>query len=264
MKSIFEFLQANWSDILIILVGLSAVGIYIVQERRKIKDAASLVVLQIDELQIRVQEIQSYITEQGLNFNAFYESLPLMEVNYWNKYKHLFIRRIDNKSYNTFNKFYQYISCIQEQQDLFRNLLKNYFFVKQSSISNVEFNYICETLKEVESSLISPEQLQALLDSIPKGNENEKENEIIQQTLSNFFAQLQQKNSNIDAERFWTIYGNKRNRFLTIVNNNALTTYTPMQVFTTLQAVLKQYVLLEIAGTDGYRKLCKIAKITNK
>lgn len=100
MKDIVEFIGENWlniSNLLIILVGLSAVGIYKAQEKAKLQDAASLIVLQIDELQIRIQEIQSYITEQGLNFSAFYESLPLINTDYWNKYKHLFVRKIDNK-----------------------------------------------------------------------------------------------------------------------------------------------------------------------
>ena len=125
MNGIIEFVTKNWlgiSNFLIIIVGLSAVWIYKAQEKSKIQDAASLIVLQIDELQIRMQEIQSYITEQGLNFSAFYESLLLIDTNYWSKYKHLFVRKMDNKSYNNLNKFYQYILCIQEQQDLLRNL----------------------------------------------------------------------------------------------------------------------------------------------
>ena len=129
MNGIIDFISKNWlgiSNFLIITVGLSAVWIYKAQEKSKIQDAASLIVLQIDELQIRMQEIQSYITEQGLNFSAFYESLLLIDTNYWSKYKHLFVRKMDNKSYNNLNKFYQYI-CIQEQQDLLRNLQKNFF-----------------------------------------------------------------------------------------------------------------------------------------
>ena len=57
------------------------------QEKEKLRDAACMIVLQINELQKRVQEIQSYITNQGLNLTAFYESLPLIDVNYWNNYK---------------------------------------------------------------------------------------------------------------------------------------------------------------------------------
>ena len=116
MNGIIEFISKNWlgiSNFLIIIVGLSAVWIYKAKEKSKLQDAASLIVLQIDELQLRMQEIQSYITEQGLNFSAFYESLLLIDTNYWSKYKHLFVRKMDNKSYNNLNKFYQYILCIQ-------------------------------------------------------------------------------------------------------------------------------------------------------
>lgn len=267
MELIIDFLKTNWSnicDLLLIIVGLSAVWIYKAQERNKIEDAAALIVLQIDELQNRVQEIQSYITDKGLNEGAFYESLPLLDINYWNKYKHMFIRKIDNKCYNAFNKFYQYISCIQEQQELLRNLQKNYFFVKQQNISLVEFNFICETLKEMEfkkNSIVPSEALKELRKAISKKNSNK----INQETITNFLIQLQQKNPNIDIERFWTIYGNKRNPFLNVMNvDTSLTPYTPMQISTTLQAVLKQYNLLEISGTDGYRKLRKIAKLADK
>jgi hypothetical protein len=263
MKNVIEFIGRNWisiSNFLIILVGLSAVWIYKAQEKAKIQDAASLIILQIDELQIRMQEIQSYITEQGLNFSAFYESLLLIDTNYWNKYKHLFVRKIDNKSYNNLNKFYQYVLCIQEQQELLRNLQKNYFFIKQNAISNTEFMYINETLREVEQSIISQEQLQNLINSIPKDGDNGMN----QQTISNLIIQLQQKNPNIDVERFWTIYQNKRQLFLNITNGNSLTTYTPAQISTTIQAVLKQYALLEITGIEGYKKLRKMANMTDK
>ena len=255
MNIIIEWIKTNWfyiSDLLIIIVGLSAVWIYKAQEKGKIKNAASLVILQIDELQIRVREIQSYITEKGLNFEAFYESLPLMDTNYWDKYKHLFIRKIGNKSYNDFNKFFQYITCMQEQQKLLRNLQINYFFT--------EFYYISETLKEVENSVVSDSQLQALLNSIPIDGGNEAN----RQTITNLLIQLQQKNADADIDRFWTIYNNKRMRLISITdNNNALTSYSPVQISITLQAVLKQYALLEITSTEGYKRLRHIAKIQN-
>lgn len=132
MNIIIEWIKTNWfyiSDLLIIIVGLSAVWIYKAQEKGKIKNAASLVILQIDELQIRVREIQSYITEKGLNFGAFYESLPLMDTNYWDEYKHLFIRKMGNKSYNDFDKFFSTLNLYAGTcRKLLRNLQINYFF----------------------------------------------------------------------------------------------------------------------------------------
>ena len=241
------------------MVGSFALLIYIFQERNKIKNAASLVILQIDELQTRVQEIQSYITDQGLNFSAFYESLPLMDENYWSEYKHLLIRKIDNKSYDNFNKFYPYIACMQEQQELLRNLQKNNFFVLQNMLSNAEYTFILETFKEVDNSIVTSAQLHELLNSIPKSEDGNSA-----QTFSNLIEQLCQRNPNIDADRFWTVYRNKRDRFRAVIDSNELIPYTPLQISITLKAVLEQYKLLEILGTEGYRKLRKLAKMIDK
>lgn len=77
-----DFLRVNWVNILLITVGASAIFVYIWQEREREKDYASIIILQIDELQERMQQIQSYISDNGLDFKAFYESLPLINENY--------------------------------------------------------------------------------------------------------------------------------------------------------------------------------------
>ena len=92
--------------------------------------------------------------------------------------------------------------------------------------------------------------MQALLNSIPIDDGNEAN----RQTITNLLIQLQQKNADVDIDRFWTIYNNKRMRLISITdNNNALTSYSPVQISITLQAVLKQYALLEITSTEGYK-----------
>ncbi len=256
---LLDFLKSNWVNLGLILVGLSAVWIYKMQEKGKLRDAACMIVLQINELQKRVQEIQSYITNQGLNLTAFYESLPLIDVNYWNNYKHLFVRKIDNKSYDSINKFYQYVTSMQEQQELLRNLQRNYFYVKQNAICNVEISFIIETLKEVDCSSVSSNQLQSFFQEVSTASA-----EIQSEILTNLVKQIEQNNPDIDMSRFWSIYQSKRKRFISITNGDSLTPYTPEQISSTLQSLLKQYVLLEIAGIEGYRTLCKIAKMINK
>ena len=85
-----KFISENWANILLIIVGSFALATYILQERKKKIDAASLIVLQIDEFQERLREISTFIVDGQLNETAFYESLPLMDTDYWNKYKHYF------------------------------------------------------------------------------------------------------------------------------------------------------------------------------
>ena len=77
--NIANFVSKNWIDILLVIVGASAFIIYWVQERRKISEAASLIVLQVEELQTSIAEVGSYISEGKLNDGAFYESQMLFK-----------------------------------------------------------------------------------------------------------------------------------------------------------------------------------------
>lgn len=211
------------SQFLLIIVGASAILVYEWQEKGKIRNAASLCVLQIDEMQERMREIQSFISNnKQLNATAFYESLPIMEVNYWDKYKHLLIRKVDSKSCSNFDKFYQYISCVREQQQLIRNLQRNFFFLQQSEIVRCEFLYINETNGAFVVN--NPVSYGANISSIQ-------------------------------------MYNNKTQHLFDFVNKNMITLYIPEQIAMTLEAVFRQYALLEITGTEGYRKLRKLAKI---
>lgn len=85
-KEIVNFIGTNWLDILLVLVGLSAFFVFFVQERRKVSEAASLIIMQVEDLQKRIREIDSYISEGVLNDTAFYESQMLFKINYWNQY----------------------------------------------------------------------------------------------------------------------------------------------------------------------------------
>ena len=111
------FISTNWLDILLVIVGASAFFIYWAQERRKVSEAASLIVMQVEDLLKRIREIGSYISEGNLNDTAFYESQILFKTDYWNQYKHFFIRKLDSFSFNTFDEFYNCVAEILEQQE---------------------------------------------------------------------------------------------------------------------------------------------------
>ena len=51
------FIKENWSNIFLIIVTASALLVYLLQERRKITEAAALIKMQIDELQNGIAEI---------------------------------------------------------------------------------------------------------------------------------------------------------------------------------------------------------------
>ncbi len=65
------FIVENWVDLALIIVGESAFITYFLQGRREKIDAASVLVLQIDELLEKIGEMSSYIVEGQLNNTAF-------------------------------------------------------------------------------------------------------------------------------------------------------------------------------------------------
>ena len=217
-QNIIHFISTNLLDILLVVVGASAFAVYKLQESRKISDAASLIVLQINDLQEKLREIQSYIDNYGvLNDTAFYESQIIFTENYWDKYKHYFVRKIDSESFRLFNDFYDCASEVLEQQQLMKNLQKNSFFVIQNVIAQFEAGYI------------------------QTGFQNYSNNGTIDFNAFSDFCRLNQ--SNIKE----------------IINQNRFINYIPLQIGISLEKALKKYVSFPITGSDGYKKLKKIA-----
>ena len=235
-----KFISENWANILLIIVGSFALATYILQERKKKIDAASLIVLQIDEFQERLREISTFIVDGQLNETAFYESLPLMDTDYWNKYKHYFVRKMDATSYTALNQLYEYVSEIQEQQMLMKAFQKNSFQITQ--------NNACTgvTAQNITS---------AMGNMIPQGVSEADRN-----TLNAMVQQIAAQNPNFDMNRFWSLYNQQRNWTKSIINQGALTSYTPVQIRISLEKMLKKYSMLEISGTEGYQMLKKTSK----
>lgn len=147
-KNLFLFIK-EWSNVGLIIVGTFALVVYWLQERKKQIEAASLIVLQIDELQKRLQEISTYTSNGSLDFGAFYESLPLMKDDYWNKYKHYFVKKMDSTSYTMIDTFYKYVLEINEQQVIIRELQKDIFYRVRNLAENIESNFF---LKMIDSN----------------------------------------------------------------------------------------------------------------
>ena len=89
---VLEFLAKNWVNLGLVIVGSFAMIIYGLQERKKRIEAASLIVLQIKEIQENLRMLSTYIRDNKLDFGDFYESLPLITENYWKQYKNYFIK----------------------------------------------------------------------------------------------------------------------------------------------------------------------------
>ncbi|MCH5193046.1 MAG: hypothetical protein J1F11_03725 [Oscillospiraceae bacterium] len=229
-----NFIANNWVNLLLILVGTFALVTYILQERKKRIEAASLIITQIDEIQDSIREMSTFIVNGILNETAFYEMLPIMDENYWNKYRHYFIKQIDSKSYDSINNLYKYATALQEQQTLLKNLQKNFFFVMQNTITNIEGNLIISGLNN-------------------QGKNNNVNNNFAIMIPNHYDLTI---NSNI----FWNNYNKDKDTLKSIINQKALTSYIPLQITISLQKIIQECSLLEIIGCNGYNKLKKISE----
>jgi len=253
--NICNFIIENWIDVLLVIVGASAFIIYWVQERRKISEAASLIVLQVEELQTKIEEVGSYISEGKLNDGAFYESQMLFKTDYWDEYKHYFIRKMDSFSFRMFDNFYNCASEILEQQQLMKNLQKNSLFLTQQVLMNSEMNYIMHTLAMCAQNPVDvPSLFKAMERSLSAEASDEQKT-----ALENLLKRMTASYQNLDQNTFWNIYNQSKANLHSVINQNALSHYIPLQIRITLENALKKYYAIHIIGCEGYRKLKKIA-----
>ena len=145
---VFNFFINNWDKILTIMVGLVAIIIYKIQKRDEKKNAAILIVTQIDDLKDKISQIVELTTNNQLNAAGIYETLDILEENQWNKYKHLFVGSIDIKSLKIINDFYEGVSLIREQLVLSKKLQQQAFFNNQQFLGQDCNMYLIDSLNE--------------------------------------------------------------------------------------------------------------------
>lgn len=254
-REIGKFISTNWLNILLVIVGASAFFIYWAQERRKVSEAASLIVMQVEDLQKRIREIGSYISEGILNDTAFYESQVLFKTDYWNQYKHYFIRELDSFSFSTFDEFYNCATEILEQQELMKNLQKNFFFYTQQAVMQMETNTILKVLNLCSQNPVNVDEVVNGLKAIISDGMSEEQ----KQAFENMLNQINNTNQNRNYDQFWNLYNKEKQDIIMAINRGALDRYTPMQIRISIENALKKINAISIIGCEGYAKMKKIA-----
>jgi len=132
---------------------------------------------------------------------------------------------------------------------------KNSFQITQNILANIESQFIMDDFNNACTGVTAQNISSAMGNMIPQGVSEEDRN-----TLNAMVQQIATQNSSFDINRFWTLYNQQRNWTKSIINQGALTSYTPVQIRISLEKMLTKYSMLEISGTDGYRMLKKTSK----
>lgn len=255
MKEILHFFTGNWSNILMIGVGTLALVVYKLQKRNEKRNAAILVISQINELKEKIGKIVEIISNNQLNATGIYETLDILDDNQWNKYKHLFVGNIDSNSIRIINDFYEGVSLIREQLVLAKKLQQQAFFNNQQMLTN-NCNYFLMQEYENNTKLLSS-NYKDLLESIPTTNENEEK--LKKASIQIFDTQFSVNNS---KSQILNRYFQKVNDIKTLFGTDGLfISYLPEQIHVTIEKELDKLAQIEIIGCEGFRNLKKIAKI---
>lgn len=119
---IVEFLALlkDWSNLLLVGVGLSAFVVYYLQKRDEIRIAATLVQGQIDLVQQRVLALKN---DHQLGIISVYHSQIILQENLWEKYKHLLIKKIQKSDAEIIQRFFDSAEQIERaRSDMIQTL----------------------------------------------------------------------------------------------------------------------------------------------
>ncbi len=255
ISSLWNFFCDNWESICMIFVGFVAIVVYKMQKIDENKNAAILVVTQIDDLKNKITDIVEIINNNKLDAVSIYETLDILEENQWDKYKHLFVGKIDLNSLRIIDNFYSGVSLIREQLILSKKLQQQSFFNNQQFLGQDSNMYLIQSLDNKYSFNIT--NIKDVLKKIPEDNEEIKNTkEYLIKNAENLFP------ANIDPTQFMNAYMYKTNELKeTFGRQGGFISYLPEQIRVTIDKELSKLSHIEIIGCTGYKKLRKIAKI---
>ena len=242
-------------NVIIAIGGLSAFFTYFAQKSAKKKEAAALVVTQIEDLKEKILEINDIATDGKLNATEFYETLDIITDNQWEKYRHLFIKKIDSYSYRNINKFYDCALGIREQLLFVKQLQHGQYMNIQAMLDNNCNQAIFDAMKNIDPTIAS---LDTIVKQLKPTNDDEKN---VKEFMNNKISDMINSNSTQGTKKILENYYPKMNKIREIANSKVYINYIPDQVYVTLSKLINDIRTIEVIGCTGYKKIKKIAKI---
>ena len=252
-----DFVVDNWVNLLLIFVGAAGFITYFWQDRRRKREAAALIITQIEELKEKLLAINKIFVDNTINEKAFYETLDIINDNQWEKYRHLFIKKIDSYSFKTISQFYECALSIREQLIFVKQLQHQQYFNIQGMLDTNCNNFLMESINNISVTPNMKELKKIIAEKEIHDEEARKQADI----FVGMIDELMKANPNYDINQFWKIYDAKKNLLKSIVNSSPYISYVPVQVAETLSKAIKNINSIEIIGCEGYKKIKKISKI---
>lgn len=127
-------------DGLVALAGFSAIFIYIAQRRIQKRTAATLVITQIDHIEIVTNDLRS---NNPLSNEIVYFSKVILTENYWEKYRHLLSKKLGANNIKLIETFYEQAEELEKsRKDISHELVtawEHKDLILQSRIANLSY-----------------------------------------------------------------------------------------------------------------------------
>lgn len=140
------FIVTNWLNILLVLVGLSAFGVYFAQKRDQMRSAATLLKGQIDNIE---KSVTLLYNDSDLGNASVYKLKVILQENMWEKYRHLFVKKMTKSEIDLVQSFFDSAEQIEKARKDIVNTIK-YAWISKTLVGNYHFsNYANEALGKV-------------------------------------------------------------------------------------------------------------------
>lgn len=161
-----------WQALILLGSVVVTISVYFFQKRSKVTDAANILLLQIRDIEHNIEYInKECIDNEFIQEKPIHYSKNIFEENYWIKYNHLFVSKIDSTSFERIDKFFKSAEEIKIQQQY----VKNYIFGSLNSRALYYYNaYYGFLNKQIEDKLkISSDSKEVQI----IGQQNNKDND---------------------------------------------------------------------------------------
>lgn len=120
---IMDFLNSNLFQTLVLIVTVVVtILIFRANKREKRKNAVTILMLQIREIEKNIEFLLSEgMIDGNIQQRPVHYSALVYDENYWSKYSHLIVGKMSQLSFQTIDAFFKTAQQIREQQILIKN-----------------------------------------------------------------------------------------------------------------------------------------------
>ena len=132
-----EFLDSNLlQTIVLVATVLVTLLIYLNKERKNLKSATTILILQIKNIEKNIEYLKSEgISGEAINEQQLHYSVPIFEEN-----KHLYASRLNSFDFAKIEQFYDVAQAIRIQQLQIKQKIQENIFAKTAHYYQQQFN----------------------------------------------------------------------------------------------------------------------------